>query len=101
MAMVVSLGDVDTVIVTEALAIHTAVLAVAVLALLLIGLLEVWVVGLVTMDMVVVNMVVDMETLAVVNLVVTVEIPHSAILVAMALMLVGLVEVLVDMVAVD
>uniref|UniRef100_M1D6C1 RNA recognition motif-containing protein n=1 Tax=Solanum tuberosum TaxID=4113 RepID=M1D6C1_SOLTU len=67
----------------EDLPIHIAVMTVEVLALLLIGHLDL---GMVTMDMVV-----DMETLAVVNLVVTVETPHLVIPVVLARMLVVMV----------
>lgn len=71
-------------IVMEDLLIHIAVMTVEVLALLLIGHLDL---GMVTMDTVV-----DMETLAVVNLVVvTVETPLLVIPVVLARMLVVMV----------
>lgn len=81
------------------LAITIAVLTVVVLALPLIGLMEaLGVVGLVNMDMVLVNMGAAMVSLLkVILVVVTVESPHLATPVALALMVVDLVG---DMLAV-
>lgn len=97
--MVVSLGPVVTVTTMVDLTITISALAVVVLALPLIGLMEaLGVVGLVIMDMVLANLGVAMVTLLeVILVVVTVESPHLATPVALALMVVDLVG---DMVAV-